>query len=717
MKRRNFLQLSTLAGGGFLLSIQSSLSSCATNTLPPFTWKPNFFIEIDSKNKITFLCTQSELGQGTSTGLSMVAADELGANLEDLTVKFAAASAEKYGDLQGTGGSNGMRTLWLPLRNAAATTREILKQAAAHQWNIDIAECYAEDSFVYQKNGSRKIAFGKLLETAATLLPPRDVQLKDKKDFKYIGKPISGKKNQYIVRGQNPYSINMKLPNMVYAAIERCPVWKGTLRSFDDSKARNIAGVIDIFAIEGTPLQKMDYRGGVRPGVVVVAENTWAAFKAKAALDIQWDMGINAAKTDEHLMSELETNEKINKKVSHDQNNASRLLKNGTQTIKANYLSPFQANACMEPLNAVAFHKGTSVEVWVGTQAPTLTRSRIAELTQLPIAAITVHNQPSGGGFGRRYFCDFAEEAVIISEKLRQPVKVTWSREDTIRTNKYHPLRKEFWSAKLDANNHPIALEYNGVVSRPNGYRPYPYNVPTVFHPFLQYKEGNLLPRSSWRSVFAHPWSLSLECFIDELAHHANEDPIAFRLKLIDDSQVPTKKEALGRKDLYLKKLKHTLLLAKEKAKWGNTPGIYQGVSAVCYNDSYCTQIADISFENDRLKIHKFTAVIDCGFVVNPSQVKSQIEGSIIWGLSAVLHGPITVKNGRVEQNNFDDYPLLRMSETPEIEVFLVDSEDHPNGTGEPAVPGVAPAVLNAIFAATGKRIRAIPVKEKELLS
>ncbi|MEO1654182.1 MAG: molybdopterin cofactor-binding domain-containing protein, partial [Bacteroidota bacterium] len=385
---------------------------------------------------------------------------------------------------------------------------------------------------------------------------------------------------------------------------------------------------------------------------------------------------------------------------------------------QARYVSPFQTNACMEPLNAVAHHNGYKVEIWAGTQSPKLTRNRIAELCQLPEAAVIVHNQPSGGGFGRRFFVDYVEEAVILSEKLRRPVKVTWSREDDIQTNKYHPLRVEFWEAALDENNYPIALSHHGVVQGPSGFRPYPYALPLLYHPYLRYKEGDLLPRSSWRSVGAHPWGLGLESFIDELAHLAKKDPVEFRLELLrkNDQPLPQKFEPWVGDEFYPEKMIQTLELAAEKAKWGQklSPGIFQGVSAMGYNTSYCAQVADISVSQGKVKVHKVTAAIHCGLAVNPSQVKSQVEGSIIWGLSALMKDPIRVRNGRVEQDNFHQYDLLRMPEAPEIEVYIVDSEEHPTGVGEPAVPGVAPAVLNALYQATGIRWRELPLRLEE---
>ncbi|SHG91186.1 xanthine dehydrogenase family protein molybdopterin-binding subunit [Flagellimonas flava] len=718
MERRNFFRITSLAGGGLLLGTYLPFS-CTTVDESIVDWEPNFFIRIGSDNTITFICSQSELGQGTSTGLAMVAADELGVSMDKLKLEFGPGSSERYGYLQDTGGSNGLRMVWQSLREAMATTRGILVQAAAQKWNVAPEECYCEDGHIHRKDLNEKLPFGAVLDIASTLQAPREIQLKEPSEFKYIGKPVKGVKTKWATAGTTPYSINTKLPDMVYAAIERCPVWGGELVSFDGSKALEIPGVVDVMEVEPTELQQEDYRGGVRPGVAVLATSTWAAFEGKKALEIQWEMGKNGLKSNDDIRKELEADYQTKSEVVANLYDAEKLFPRGRKYISGTYDSPFQVNACMEPLNATAYHQGHKLEIWAGTQAPQLTRERIAELTGLPEAAIKVNNQPSGGGFGRRFFCDYVEEAVILSEKLRKPVKVTWSREDTFLTSKYHPLCKDYWEAALDANNFPVSIRYRGSINRPGAYRCYPYSIPFMSHSYLKYKEGRLLPRASWRSVFAHPWGLGMECFMDELAHNAGKDPLQFRLEVLKNAEIQEQKQWpwVG-SDLYPKKLHNTLELVKEKSSWGRlrTNGIFQGVSAMCYNGSYCSMVADISVREGKIQVHKFTAVIDCGLAINPSQVKGQIEGSIMWGLTALLKTPITVKEGVVQESNYDSYDLLRMQEAPDVEVHIVETQDTPSGTGEVGVPGVAPAVLNAIFAATGKRIRQLPVTEELLM-
>lgn len=713
MDRRHFFKISAVNGGGLLLSTFIPFA-CDTSEAALVNWEPNFFFRIGSDNSITFISSQSEMGQGTSTSLAMIAADELGVSMEDIKIEFAPGSEERYSHLQDTGGSNGVRMLWQPLREAAATTREILKAAAAQKWDVPTESCYVKAGKVLLHNSNKSAPFGDLVALASTLPAPREIELKDKKDFQYIGQPVIGPKTHQATKGSTPYSMNVKLPDMLYAVIERCPVWGGTLKSFDATAAKAVPGVIDVIALEAVaPDKNMDYKGGRRAGVAILAENTWTAMQARNALQVEWEFGKNGQKSSQDLAEELAASKAQARKVTYDFLAATTKMRRGQSRVEASYFVPFQANACMEPLNATADHKGNRVEVWAGTQAPQLTRERVAEITNLPEGAITVNNCPSGGGFGRRYFCDYVEEAVVLSEKMRRPVKVMWTREDTIRTSKYHLLWTEYWEAALDADNWPIAMSYKGRVSRPDGYRPYPYSLPVALYQGLNYKEGNLLPRASWRSVAAHYWGLGLECFIDELAHKAGVDPVEFRLKILEKADVVEQKFTpwVG-DDLYPSKLKKTLEVAAEKANWGNTEeGIYQGASAIAYNTSYCSMVADISIENNQLKVHKFTVAIDCGLAVNPSQVKNQVEGSIMWGLGAVLKPGIIVENGQVQQRNFDSYDLLRMKEAPEVEVHIIESEDPPSGIGEPAVPGVAPAVLNAIYAATGHRLRSIPVK------
>ncbi|MBO0321514.1 xanthine dehydrogenase family protein molybdopterin-binding subunit [Muricauda sp. CAU 1633] len=718
MKRRHFFKTSTLASGGFLISAYLPFS-CNEQVLETESWEPNFYVRIDPDNTITFICSRTELGQGTSVGLAMIVADELGMDFENLKTEFADGAIERYGDLQDTGGSNGLRMLWEPLRKAIATAREIFIVAAAQKWQLDPSDCFSENGFVYHNSSERKASYASLITLAKDLPAPFDIKLKDPSDYKYIGKRLIGERTRIIAEGKNPYSINVKLPNMLYAAVARCPTWNGNLIDFDDSKARSFPGVVDVIEVTAVEIQPDDFKGGVRSGVAVLASNTWAALEAKKLLEIQWDLGNLSRKSDTDVKEELLAQLEEPRTVTPEKRDIHNLFNRYSKGHEATYFSAYQTTTCMEPLNATAYHMGHKIEIWVGSQAPGMFRERISELTGLPEAAITIHNLPSGGGFGRRFHADYVEEAVLISEKVRKPVKLTWSREDTITTSKYHPYCVDHWEAAFNPTGEVMAIAYKGTIGSTNAYRPNPYALPMVHYNYVAEKGDRLLPRASWRSVFAHPWALGLECFIDELAHLAKKDPIAYRIELLDKAEVVEQvMEPWVGDNLYPKKLKETLEIVREKSNWGQvSEGIFQGVSGISYNTSYCSQVIDLSVEDGKVKVHKVTAVLNCGRVINPSQVESQIAGGIIWGLSAALKTQLTVVDGQVQQTNFDSYDLLRMNETPEIEVHLVDSNDEPSGAGEPGVPGVAPALLNAIFAATGERIRQIPIVKSSTYS
>ena len=708
LNRRNFIKVTSLGSGGILVSSMIGLQACSTADVD--TWEPNFFIKIDQTGAITFTCPQSELGQGTSTGLAQILADELGADWNQIKIELADGSSEKFANTQGTGGSNGIRKLWVPLREAAAATREMLIQAAARKWKISIEDCYTKMGYVHQRDNVNKIPFGELLTSVKTEYPPTDLKFKDASDYEYIGSSPSGPKNKKIVTGALEYAIDVSVPDMVYARIKRSPVFGGRVKSFDSTKAREIKGVLDIFEVEPVPIpEEDDFLGGVRSGVAVIADSYWKAIQASELLDITWEDGPNEANNTDTVIADFE------QKKSQVNPLNTRANLSVAKTISAAYKIPYQANACMEPLNTVAHHKGTEIEIWVGTQAPQMTRWRIAQFTGMPEASIVVHNKIAGGGFGRRFFTDFVEEAVILSRKVKKPVKLIWTREDTISTSKYHPYSIEYWSAEFDTRNRLLGFKNKGYFTRASNYPSYLYGKPIAFHESIPHMAKSVLPRASWRSVMAYPWGFAMESFMDEVAHEMARDPLELRLEYLQNADV----SGLNRNpdsdyQLDAKRLKRTLEVAKEKANYKGTKqgqtGV--GVSAIMYNYSYCSHIAEVSVENGRLKIHKFTSVVDCGRVINPSQVKSQIEGSIVWGLSALMKQVITVEEGKVQQSNFHDYEPLRMIDAPKIEVHIVETENLPTGVGEPGVPGVAPAVLNAIYNITGSRLREAPIEE-----
>lgn len=679
-------------------------------------WEPNFWIKISPDNTITFICSKMEMGQGVSTGLSQIVADELGVNLDLLKVELAEGDP-KFGDLQDTGGSNGIADLWKPLRDAAASTREILIKAAATRWEEDTTNLIAEDGYVKRIGTSKRLSFGELSEEASKLTASENPKWKPRSQFKYIGKPLSGQRQKAISTGETKFSLDLRMPGMKYAVIERSPVYGGKLVSFNDKKAREVKGVIDVFSIDGSPQERNIFEGGVRDGVVVVAENTWAAIQAKSKLEITWDDGPRGSDSGEDsikLQKEL-------MQMDHDRHtligDVDDVFEKSGEVKEFEYTIDCQVNACMEPLNSVAHYQGNRLEVWAGTQSPQLDQGRLAKILNLEPDHVTVNPYPSGGGFGRRFYADYVEESAIISKRINAPVKLMWTREDTIKTNRYHDIRVERWKGSLDSGNKIEAFDYIGVVSRSSGYRPFPYSVPNQGFYVNRLKEKILHLYTSWRSVTGHHWIFSQESFMDEMAYAARVDPVQFRYDHLDENGVIKQKGDYTREDLYPSRVKKVLEVVADKGNWGRAmpEGSGQGVATSSYNCAYCALLAEVTVEGSSFKIDKVVAAIDCGYAINPSQVKAQVEGSIIWGISA-LYTKIDIVNGRTVQSNYHDYKLPRIDETPEIEVHIVENNFAPSGSGEPAVPVTAPAVLNAIYAASGKRVRRIPVRAEDLV-
>lgn len=710
MNRRNFIRISGLSGGGLLMSTLLPVNKIMAATANG-AWEPNLHLRITADNVVTLISTQYEIGQGTTTGMAQILVDELGANWDEIQIEQASGNAKKYGMWAGTGGSSGLAMNWGPVRKAGAAVREVLIQAAATQWNTSVSNCKTENSHVVNISNGEKLTFGELSTAASSLPLPENPTLKPISELNIVGKPVPGPKQRKIVTGTNNFSLDIKLPNMVYASIERVPVFGGKVQSVDDTEARKTPGIIDIYAYEGNAQSvENGYWGGVRAGVVVVGASTWATIQARKKLKIQWDLGDNATRNSTDIPTELIAKSKEDRARNTEIGDPAAHFSADDETPRFNYFTTYQSNACMEPLNAVADVTAGKAEVWVGTQAPSIEQVRLAKVLSLPEEKVTVNARPAGGGFGRRYFSDYTEEAVLISKRIGRPVKMMWTREDTIRTNRYHDQFLESWSGKLDENKRIVAAEYKGHLVRPNAYRALTYRLPnfglTAIRPTKR-----LHGHVSWRSVGAHHWMLGLECFMDEMAHEAGVDPVEFRLNHLYDEDIVQQKNEYTLEDLYPARLKDCIRLAAEKAGWGKrtrrNTGL--GIAAGSYNSSYCAIVAEVTVKGSEYTIDKMTAAVDCGLAINPSQVKAQIDGGMVWGISA-LNTEITIKNGQTEQSNFNDYQMPRMADMPEFETHIVKSNYAPTGTGEPSVPITAPAVLNAIFAASGKRVRRIPI-------
>jgi len=666
----------------------------------------NAWIQISPDDEITIIESQSEMGQGVATSYPMMIAEELECDWKKIRVEFAPAATAYFNPafrMQGTGGSQSIRQGWVPMRRAGATAREMLIRAAAEKWGVDKAECHAENGMVAHAASKRRASYGSLADAAAKLPPPTDVKLKDPSEFKIIGKPTKRLDTPDKISGQTVFGIDVRRPGMLHAAVARCPVFSGKVASFDATKAKAVPGVKDVVQISS--------------GVAVVAENTWSAMQGRRALEVKWDEGELASVSSDSIWKlYAEQMEKPGVAARKD-GDAAAALASAAQKIEAVYQAPFEAHATMEPMNCTADVRPDGVEVWVPTQFQTSTQAIAAQIAGVKPDKALVHTTYLGGGFGRRGLTDFVADACEVSKAMKAPVQVTWSREDDMQHDHYRPCSYARLAAGLDANGNPVAWTtriacdsvfswfFPGSVQ--NGLDPasvegiadLPYAVPNVLVDYHLMTPG--IPTGFWRSVGASQNGFFRESFVDELAVAAKKDPYEFRRALLAKSA-----RHIG-----------VLDLAAQKAGWSKPlpPGIFRGIAIVQSFDTYVAQVAEISVEKGRVKVHRIVCALDCGQVINPAIVEQQAMGGIVFGLTQTLKGAITIDRGRVQQSNFNDYDMLRMKESPKIEVYIVSSKEPPTGMGEPGVPPVAPVVCNAVFAATGKRIRKLPIRAEDL--
>jgi len=602
----------------------------------------------------------------------------------------------------GAYGSLSIRTSWQPVRQAGAAAREMLLQAAAQKWSVDKSQCRAENSSVVNASTNARLSYGALADAAAKLPPPTGVKVKDAKDFKVIGTSPKRLDTALKVNGTAIFGLDVKRPGMLYASLERCPVFGGKVASFDGTKAKAVPGVKQVVEISN--------------GVAVVADNTWSAMEGRKALTIQWDEGPRANTSTDSLrkmFAELAAKPGANARKVGD---AEAALSSAPKKIEAVYEAPYLSHAPMEPLNCVAHVRADGgCDIWAGTQIQSVARMTAAGILKIAPERIDVHTQYLGGGFGRRGGADFIGEAVEIAKAVpNTPVKLTWTREDDLQHDTYRPASYVKFAAGLDAQGMPVALTasvvcpsfggiQNGVDSTSvEGIRDIDYNIPN-FH--VNYNPPDAgIPVSYWRSVGFSQNTFFMESFIDEMAAVSGKDPVEFRRTLLG-------------KDPKNARYLNVLNLAAEKAGWG-TPlpaGRFRGVGIVNNIGSFNAQVAEVSVTNGKVKVHRVVAAVDCGQVINPNIVAQQIESGIVYGLSTALKIGITLNRGRVQQTNFNSYDPLRIDEMPVVEVHIVPSTANPGGIGEASTPSSIPAVTNAVFAATGKRVRMLPIKAADL--
>jgi isoquinoline 1-oxidoreductase subunit beta len=656
----------------------------------PLPVKPNAYIHIDSDSVVTFVITKVEMGQGTVTSLSQILADELDCDWNCVRTEFAPVDPSCYGPMQGVFGSTSIRTQWMPLRKAGAATRQMLMEAAAQKWNIDVAQVRTEQGFVLA-NGQR-ISYGSVAEAATKLAVPANIQLKDAKDFKLIGTPAKRLDTRDKISGATKFGIDAEVPGMLYATLARCPVFGGKATSYDAGKAKAVSGVREVVRVSN--------------GIAVVADNTWAAIQGRKALNITWDEGPNATLSSAIIRSRMAELAETPGVAGRTEGDAAGTLERAAKRVEAVYEAPYLAHACMEPLNCTASVRPDGCEIWVSTQMQSGARQAAARITELDPARIQVHSMYMGGGFGRRGGTDFISEAVEISKAIGAPVKLTWMREDDIQTGPYRPAAYVKFAGSLDSQGWPEAFMARVVCpsfgrggegldgTAVEGINDLEYRFPHCAIEF--HRADGAVPTSYWRSVGYSQNTFFAECFLDELAAAGGKDPVEVRRRLLAHSP----------------RMLAVLNLVAEKANWGKpAPGRYQGVALVNNLGSFTAEVADVSLEGGKVKVHRVVCAIDCGQVVNPAIVKQQVEGGIAYGLTAALKGAITIDRGRAQQGNFNTYDMLRIGEMPKVDVHIVRSSEAPGGVGEASVPPIAPAIASAIFTATRRPVCKLPIK------
>ena len=704
LSRRRLLQAGTAAGSGLILSVFLPFPNHRSLAAGEDGFAPNAFIRIGSDGQVVLIMPYVEMGQGTYTSIPMLIAEELEVNLQQVRLEHAPPNEKLYANpllgVQATGNSNAMRGAWKPLREAGATARIMLVAAAAARWSVDPASCRAQDGELVHVPTGRRLKYGELAAEAAKMPVPAGGTLKAPADFKLIGTPVKRLDAPAKVNGTAVYGIDARPPGVKIATLAQSPVFGGRVKSVDDAAAKAVKGVRQIVRLDDA--------------VAVVADHMGAAKKGLAALNIEWDDGPHAKLTTADVARELERATLGSGAVAQSIGDADRAMASAATKIEATYQVPFLAHATMEPMNCTVHMRWDACEIWIGSQAIARVQAMAAEAAGLPPEKVIVHNHLIGGGFGRRLEADGAVRAVEIARHVDGPVKVVWTREEDIQHDMYRPYWFDRISAGLNEQGRPMAWKNrfagSSVMARwlppafKDGLDPdstegaidLVYDLPN-FHVEFVRAEPPGIPTAFWRSVGPSHNVFVTESFIDELAAAAKQDAVAYRRALLDKSP----------------RARAVLDLAAEKAGWGQAlpKGSGRGVSLQSAFGSYQAYVAEIEVaKQGTVRVRRVVCAVDCGTVVNPDTVQAQIQSGIMFGATAALYGEISLKNGRVEQSNFDTYQVLRMNDAPAIEVHIVKSAEPPGGMGETGTSAIIPAIANAIFAATGKRLRKMPI-------
>ena len=701
--RRGFLQAGVAVGGALLVGFHiPGGTAAAANTAKAEPFAPNAFIRIDRQGEVTLIMPQVEMGQGIYTAIAMILAEELDANWDQVRVEHAPPSDKLYANpvfqIQATGGSTSVRAFWQPLRKAGATARAMLIESAARRWKVAADTCHSANSTVTHQPSGRTLTYAALIDAASRLSPPADVVLKSPSQFTLIGKPLKRLDTPGKVNGKVVYGIDAMPPGVKFAALAICPVFGGKVGRVDDNEAKQIPGVRQVVVLEEL--------------VAVVGDNTWVAKKGLAALEITWDEGPNAHVSTDTVWRQIRASSEQQGVIARTAGDLAKGLGTG-ERLDAAYEMPFLAHAQMEPLNCTVHVKTDSCEVWVGSQVLARAQAIAAKVTGLPLEKVTVHNHLIGGGFGRRLEVDMVEMAVRIAKQVEGPVKVTWSREEDMQHDVYRPVYRDVLSASLSdgkligwshritgssviARWIPPAFQKGIDIDAVDAGADIPYEIPNLQ---IEYRrdEPPAVPTGFWRGVGPNNNVFAIESFMDELARKAGKDPVAFRRDML--TKTPRLVAAID--------------LAASKAGWGIPlpPRTGRGIAAQTAFGSYIATVAEVEVGDDGVvKVKRIVSAVDTGIVVNPDSVVAQLQGGLIFGLTAALYGEITIKNGRVEQSNYNNYRVLRINEVPQIEVHLIASGEAPGGIGETGTTAAPPAVGNAIYAATGVRLRRLPI-------
>jgi isoquinoline 1-oxidoreductase beta subunit len=707
--RREFIKISAALGGGLLIGVQLDSPARAGSPAPAPAggaaadtgFAPNVWLTITPEDVVNIRVASSEMGQGVMTALPMLIAEELDADWDTVRAEFAPidpAYANPLFGRQQTGGSSAVRGYWSTLREAGAVGRELLLNAAAQTWGVAVERCRAENGQVTHTDSGRSLRYGALANRAARLPVPESVFMKERDEFTLLGRAAPRLDIPAKVDGSAGFGSDVKLPGLLTAMVARCPVFGGSAGKVNDTRAKASAGVRRVVAISS--------------GIAVVAEHFWAALQGRSALEIEWSPG-PAAQLDSAAITARLAGLADTGTTGRNDGDAERVLAGASRRVDAVYEVPFLAHACMEPMNCTADVRTDGCDIWVPTQAQSRVHETAVRLTGLPAGKVRVHTTYLGGGFGRRGEQDFVIDAIEISRAVGAPVKVMWTREDDIQHDFYRPATYNRLAAALDEQGMPSAWrhriagpsisqrdatgrETSGAdFSATEGALNLPYAIPNILVSYA--RVNSAVPVGYWRSVASSQNAFITECFLDEVAAAGGKDPFELRRTLLREQP----------------RLRGVLELAAAKAGWG-TPaaaGHFRGIAVAGSFGSYVAQVAEISIDDGQLSVHRVVCAIDCGLIVNPDTIVAQMESGIVFGLTSALKGEITIANGGAVQSNFHDYPLLRLDECPDIDVHIVTSAAAPGGVGEPGTPPIAPAVANAVFAATGKPVRRLPIR------